>query len=539
MSFLYFRPVSCINFEGRYHENPTLAYLSYDSIKILLSYIAKSNHDFIYCVNKHFRAYKLSTYYYKLNQAKSLDFYFNSSGFRDNLLKAVANPSQQISLQFFTNTHVNDTTNLGNVHSLVLYACSRVRNLSPLRNIHHLNLTGTKNFTDVSPLVNVHTLILDDCSAKLNILGNLSSVRVFKLTKNKLISDLSTLVNCQQLYLSKCTNIKDVSMLSNLEYVKLDSTNWIDFNCSNNTKMSRYEMVNCPFNPEKDLEKKTFKNFTNMALLSIEGCNSIIKIKNLTKIYKIIVKKCSALRKIDMITGGNWNEIEIEGCSSLSAITNISNVFSLSIGNLNIMQAIDRINEVYRLSLLNLPILTNVENVTYVKHVSITSARLLSNFRFLIGNPLTNLELKDCSSLIDISYLGFCPVVTLDTCPGIADISSLVNCRRVVIKNCMGVTDVSSLGNVHDLYISYDNTQQQYHLNGVSSLGNVHTLALNFLDITDTDIATLGTVKNLTMFGCYNIVDVSPLVTVEKLRLGAMRNAKLSILSSMKDFIYL
>jgi hypothetical protein len=138
--------------------------------------------------------------------------------------------------------------------------------------------------------------------------------------------------------------------------------------------------------------------------------------------------------------------------------------------------------------------------------------------------------------LIDISYLGFCPDVTLDTCPGIADISSLVDCRRVVIKNCRGVTDVSSLGNVHNLYISYD---KQYHLNGVSSLGNVHTLALIFLDITDTDIATLGTVKNLTMFGCYNIVDVSPLVTVEKLRLGAMRNAKLSILNSMKDFIYL
>ena len=105
-----------------------------------------------------------------------------------------------------------------------------------------------------------------------------------------------------------------------------------------------------------------------------------------------------------------------------------------------------------------------------------------------------------------------------------------------MIKNCRGVTDVSSLGNVHDLYISYD---EQYHLNGVSSLGNVHTLALIFLDITDTDIATLGTVKKLTMFGCYNIIDVSPLVTVEKLRLGAMRNAKLSILNDMKDFIYL
>jgi len=187
-----------------HHENPSLGYLSFDSIEILLSYLDKYYNEDLYCVNKHFRAYKLSTYYYKLTRAKSIDFYFNNNGFRDNLLKSVANPSQQISLQYINNVHVTDTSCLANIHSLILKGSTKVKDVSSLGNIHYLDLTGSKGFTDISALTNVHTLILDDCSAKLKTLDDLSNVRILKVCRNKLISNLSSLVNCEELHLSRC-----------------------------------------------------------------------------------------------------------------------------------------------------------------------------------------------------------------------------------------------------------------------------------------------------------------------------------------------
>ena len=525
-----------------HHENPSLGYLSFDSIEILLSYLDKSYNEDLYCVNKHFRAYKLSVYYYKLTRAKSIDFYFNNNGFRDNLLKSVANPSQQISLQYINNVHVTDTSCLASVHSILMKGCSKVIDVSSLGNIHYLDLTGTKGFTDVSALTNVHTLILDDCSAKLKSIGNFYNMRVFTLKSNKHINDISSLVNCEELVISHCRNISEIPMLENLKIVKLEDTRVIDFNSlNNNSKLKILEILKCT---NVFFQDTMFENFTNLELLHICSCHSVGEIKNLRHVEKLVIERCSGVTKID---GINYvkGELKIEDCSNLSAITNINNVEGeLKIVSLNNLQTLSNISNVNSLFLNYTLLLTNIEHVTGVSNVKLHAVHSLSNLTFLLGNPLIKLELSDCQLLIDISNSGFCPDVTLQRCNGILDISSLVNCQRVVIIDCRGVTDVSSLGNVHDLTIFYGKRWEwenvQHHVTGVSGLGNVHTLTLCGLDITDTDIATLGTVKSMELSRCDSIVDVSPLVTLEKLKLYSMRNVvNVSMLRGMKDFIFL
>ena len=523
-----------------HHESPSLGFLSFDSIKLLLSYLAQHKHQNLYCINKHFRSYKLATYYYKLTKAKSIDFYFNQNGFRDNLLKSVVNPSQQISLQFVNNSHVSDTKCLADVHSLVIKGCTKVKDISPLGNIHYLDLTGTKGFKNISALTSVNTLILDDCSSSIRSLGNLSNVRVFHLSKNKHISDLSSLANCEELVISNCINIKDISNLKNVKKLKLSHTNVISFNGLNITDVNVLELFKCPCRFDVDLIKTTLQDFKNMKQIQIRHCNSIEEIKNLNNVDNVTISCCSSLTKIDMISDAK--EVTIEGCSNLATITSIKNIQGrLLISNIqdcypqpNI--TISGINNVDSLTLSNIrpSISISIETISGVSNVHVESVRF-SDFSFLIGNPLIKLEFTDCPSLVDISYLGFCPDVTLTNCDGVLDVSGLVGCHRVEIRNCRGVTDVSALGNVHELTIEYPyfpwSAANQYHVTGVSSLGKVHTLALSGLDITDADIATLGTVNTLDITTCQNIVDVSPLVTVKKLTLK--RNKKVADVSML------
>jgi hypothetical protein len=412
-----------------------------------------------------------------------------------------------------------------------------------LGNIHYLDLTGTKGFKDISALTNVHTLILNDFASKLNKFCSLSKLRVFQISKSDHICDLSSLINCEELIISNCRKIEHIPQLSNLRILKLSNTNVTNFDSlnTNTTKLTVLDLFNCPLPWSGKLNATALQSFSNMEVIAVCNCNSIEEIRNLNKVQKLSITGASYLRKVARIRDSK--EISITDCNSLSVIENVINVDGeLSIKRLCKLRTISGISNIDRLTLCNLHSLTTVEHVTGISSADLSSLSL-SNFTFLIGNPLIKLELTACPSLVDISYLGFCPDVTIGDCNGIVDVSCLVNCDRVVIRNCRRVTDVSALGNVHVLTVCYSlgfyNHSAPYHMTGVSSLGKVHTLTLSGLDITDADIVGLGTVNELHMSYCHNIVDVRPLVTLKKLTLHSMRNVvNVSMLhGKVKDFI--
>jgi hypothetical protein len=58
--------------------------------------------------------------------------------------------------------NISNVSSLGNVHVLNLMGCFNVKDVSALGSVHTLIVTNLKNFIDISPLCGVHELIITD-----------------------------------------------------------------------------------------------------------------------------------------------------------------------------------------------------------------------------------------------------------------------------------------------------------------------------------------------------------------------------------------
>jgi hypothetical protein len=122
-----------------------------------------------------------------------------------------------------------------------------------------------------------------------------------------------------------------------------------------------------------------------------------------------------------------------------------------------------------------------------------------------------HINVKRCSSLVDVSNLNNVHSLTIYNCPSVVDVSALGTVHTLTVSRCPSVVDVSALGTVHTLSISHCDSVVD-----VSALGTVHTLTI-YCCRSVVDLSPLGTVHILTINGCPSVVDVSALGTVHTL----------------------
>jgi len=436
------------------HDTPSLGYLSNELIKILLSYMHEPQQLALYDINKHYRSYKMMTFYYKLGKNKSFDYYLNKNGMRDRIESSVANPNQQISLTFSSKA-VPDVSVFANVHSLTLRNCTLVKDVSSLRRLSYIDITGSKGIKDISALVNVDTLIIGNNHKKLDTIPLNLNVKTLKMTKICNLRNLWLLGNCTSVTIDDCSLFdSNISGLSNVNTVELSN-------------------VKC----ETALHIEGWRNQT----LTLSSIGSLKSMHNLRNIAQLHVSHCSSLNKLEDIDG--IEDLQIYGCLCLLKISDMHNID--------------------KMTLLYISTLTTIRNIYNVKSIEISFCRALRDISAL-SLPEANVEVLTLRNLdiVAVDVRGRIPEVILESCNSVINVAGLSTCRTVTIRNCGGVRDVTALGHVQQLTLMFHGS---HVFTGLQTLGQVKELHIEGVNMASTDLRCYADVQKLTIRNCSNV----------------------------------
>jgi hypothetical protein len=164
--------------------------------------------------------------------------------------------------------------------------------------------------------------------------------------------------------------------------------------------------------------------------------------------------------------------------------------------------------------------LVDVTPIATVKSLTFNSCNGLVDVSSLAGSKVQVLKLLYCKNVIrGIELLGGLQELSLCGSTQITDsyLVHLSSVKKLCLRDCKLLTDVSALGSVRNLDLSMCTGIRR----GLRCLGKVHTLNLAWCtQVTDADIAHLGSVSDLNLFNCRNITDVTPLGGVKVLNLS-------------------
>ena len=490
------------NASKQHTSAPTLAYLSFDIIKILVSMLTKIQMSLFYETNKHNRDYYYMTNYFQFNPKSSFDYYINKNGMRDIMEKKI-DTKKQLSLRFVNNSSIEYASIISNVHSVHLFKCSKMIDVNPFGNVQCLELNSVKGFTDVSGLGSVHTLSLIECHRdKVRDISCLTNVKNLTLVGLRRISDYPNFGACQQLKIDNC---------------KVSKTRSQDF-----YQQMRHTQ-NVSISNVDDLDLVT--EWHNKAL-SLSNCTFLSCVSSLDDMEKLTIRNCHDLESVKGIN--NVRTITLDCNTFLKKLSNISNIETLTISSCPSIRIFENISNVKKLVLSSLSFAIPTKfTISNVREVYLSNIKFLTSVNFLV-QPDANIQvltLSDLSSLTNpgINLLGMIPEVNLIYCNGISDVSALANCRKLKIDNPYGDRKIIA---------------------GIRTLGGVQDLELIRIEINDFDIFSIRTVKNVTLKYCGGFKNIKPLASLESLSMymcDAIKDAniligKVKTLKFVKDY---
>ncbi len=119
---------------------------------------------------------------------------------------------------------------------------------------------------------------------------------------------------------------------------------------------------------------------------------------------------------------------------------------------------------------------------------------------------LQDLQLYKCSNIRDFSSLSHLRKLQLEEASQLTDLTSLLNIPDLTFIDCPNIQNFSILSSKRQQFLSiYEST-----LTDVSFLRNMLKVDLCFLDLL-VDVSPLHGVKDLSLFSCFNIRDISSL----------------------------
>ena len=460
------------------HTNtPTLAYLSFDIIKILVSMLTKNQMTSFYETNKHNRDYYYMTNYFRFNPKSSFDYYINKNGMRDFIEKTV-DTKKQLALTFVKNNNIEYAGLIGNVHSVYLEKCTKITDVNPFGNVQCLELNSVKGFTDVSGLGSVHTLSLIECHRdKVRDISCLTNVTNLTLVGLRRISHIpSGFGACQKLHIENCK--VSIKTRSQDFYQEMKHTQ--------NVSISKVD----------DLDVVT--EWHNKSL-SLSMCNSLRFVSSLDDMEKLTIDQCHDLESVKGIN--NVKTITLCNSILLKNLSNISNIETLTTTRCPSIKTFENISNVEKLQLSSFTFVTPTRfTISNVREVNLSSMQFVTSVNFLV-QPEANIQVLTMSNLPSLTNDG---------------ISLLGMIPEVNILNCDSISDVSAFANVRKLKIEYYRLNRK-RIAGIRTLGRLQDLELTGVEINDFNLAFIRTVKKLTLKYCGGFANIEPLARVERL----------------------
>jgi hypothetical protein len=159
----------------------------------------------------------------------------------------------------------------------------------------------------------VNSLTLAIPVQNLEGIGPKRTFRKVVLSSNDYFTDLSMFSNVQMMMLSQ-SPVEDISPLWNIPYLQLEVLpNVLDFSCLGNQKFLL--ISNCDHLSDQVISDK----FGDICSLTIDTCNEITEIKNLTHNRYLSITSCLSLKRIEL-AGVDYVNVEVTTCYEISSV---------------------------------------------------------------------------------------------------------------------------------------------------------------------------------------------------------------------------
>eukprot|EP01040_Poterioochromonas_malhamensis_P012845 gene12845-14074_t len=403
-------------------------------------------------------------------EIKNLSKILKDTSFRENLVKRIHNPYNQLRL----NLNLTDLQDLGKqklIHDLYLLEHPDVEPFSIKRDENLIYM-----ILDILKLDSLNALQIS-----LQEVLHLLEFKILKKVRKLEIwcsdieedNDINILSLCQ--LLSKKNQSGDLQLTE--LYIHAPLLNGLNFKLLNFLPtIPGLQLLGLTNFKIQDVE--CYTKFPNLLYLRFYHCDILCNIHPLDSLYGLTFSRCN---KISNFQGLNNNhKIVIQNCPN---VFQFSNIFQNSIDILiqmdiyNIEIDLNTFHKVQKLRLLQSPTLNQLTSLPRLLPESLMHLEIFGNNSFtgpLPRNKLKTVIISQCSYFATVEgmekiseiHLHHLPrlqsieqigqwnrFIDINTCSLITDFSSLQGCKKIIIKNCT-ILKPFTLDNVEELTLS-------------------------------------------------------------------------------------
>lgn len=158
---------------------------------------------------------------------------------------------------------------------------------------------------------------------------------------------------------------------------------------------------------------------------------------------------------------------------------------------------------------------TDISLLQNIKNLTVEYCWNVKSFNMFNADRQKTLKLIGCRKLTNVTNFRRIHCLSLHDCRNLKDISSLHGIHNLSVSACPQVKDISGLGDHKCLTISFCH----YNLNGYDSLLHIPCVTLDRCDISN--LSVLRYAKKVTLKGCGELVDVSPIANARMVTVGS------------------
>jgi len=399
--------------EIQMREGNSLSFLSYDIIKILLSFLSNQKKLLFYDTNHYNHTYKRATYYYRLNTLYSY-YFLTELEFQDYIIRNIDITTQlhitYDKLNFNRIEITEDTFNImKNVHSVRMIKPKAPSRLCPKVisnwNSNCLSFRDMISIESISDLNNMDYIITECCNS-LNSIARINNVTEIKVDntayspQTRSTISISDLTNVNSLKLRNIS-IRSISNLVNVREIYLDHASLFE--------EAMKEFVQCVKDPRANVQLLSVENIYSMTADEklfhslLEGIKHVcLDLNSLDPLPISLLAKCTTLKlhlrdqknlpDISPLKNGNVETLKLQYSKestvtgfrdSLETVKDLELIFvDITDDDLVSLAHMDRVSLKYCRKI------KNIMPLVHVKDLTINSCRSIRDYGSLINERI-------------------------------------------------------------------------------------------------------------------------------------------------------
>jgi len=357
--------------------------------------------------------------------------------------------------------------------------------------LYNLDLSGFRDKVHMSHLYK-NCKILNLSGTRISSVSYLDKVRILDVSHTE-VKDVSNLKNVRELNINH-TPISNFCYLPKLHTLKASHTKLVD-------TYGMHDIEYLYLNENQYLTDLSGLGSNKVVDLSM--CLNITNVDSLKDVLDVDLSYCLMVEDVSKLTN-----VSFLNCSytNVKSVKGLSNLQFLSAGGL-------RLNSVTCKNLFYLD-LSNNQNLYTVKQFegveNLTLNRCLNIVDWELPKSVSVLRVKACTQIEDVDLIHFKDLYSLDLSEtNITNIEHLVNIRFLRLTRCYLLFELKPLQNVYSLDISHTGITE---LDGIE---NVKAVDVSYTQVND--VFPLRNAEYVNLCGCVYVVDIRPLVNVEKI----------------------